>query len=183
MTGAWQLRTAQLGKLWLRWKAQQLERAVLRLNAPRLRAAYAEHPPVQLEDLAVDAYVDLTEQGYRLLLDRLAFDLKASAGATRGCCCRRSGRAALAAAGRSAERRADRQPCACAAPLPETAVETLGALQPSGTLRNLRADFYPSWIRRSDCAAANPERISFSAQNWIPAVGNGSGGIQGDGQR
>ncbi|HCL17262.1 MAG TPA: hypothetical protein DIC61_19215, partial [Pseudomonas sp.] len=28
--------------------------------------------------------------------------------------------------------------------------------------------------------AANLERISFSAQNWIPAVGNGSGSIQGD---
>ena len=126
---------------------------MLRLNAPRLRAAYAEHPPVQLEDLAVDAYVDLTEQGYRLLLDRLAFDLEGE----------RWGDARLLLQESRAEQhwrlQADRLNVApianlarALAPLPETAVETLGALQPSGTLRNLRADFYPSWIRRSDCA-------------------------------
>ena len=183
LTGAWQLQTAQLGgELWLRWKAQQLERAVLRLNAPRLRAAYAEHPPVQLEDLAVDAYVDLTEQGYRLLLDRLAFDLEGE----------RWGDARLLLQESRAEQhwrlQADRLNVApianlarALAPLPETAVETLGALQPSGTLRNLRADFYPQLDSPQRLRfAANLERISFSAQNWIPAVGNGSGSIQGD---
>ena len=60
-------------------------------------------------------------------------------------------------------------------------METLGALQPSGTLRNLRADFYPQMDSPQRLRfAANLERISFSAQNWIPAVGNGSGSIQGD---
>ncbi len=183
LTADWNLHSVQAGgELWVRWSKQQLERAVLRLNALQLNASFADRAPLQLEDLAVEAYVDHTEQGYRVLLDRLAFDLQGE----------RWGDARILLQQNEGEQhwrlQADRlgiAPIATLvgglAPLPPAATETLSALQPSGTVRNLRLDYRPE----SDSPqrlrfAANLDRVNFAAQNWIPAVGNASGSIQGD---
>lgn len=65
--------------------------------------------------------------------------------------------------------------------MPPTAAETLTALQPNGTLRNLQLDYYPQMESPQRLQfAANLDRISIAAQNWIPAVGNASGSIRGD---
>jgi uncharacterized protein (TIGR02099 family) len=183
LTADWHLQSAQVGgELWARWSKQQLERAVLRVNAPQLNASFDDRAPVQLEDVAVVAYVDHTEQGYRLLLDRLAFDLQGE----------RWGDAQILLQQNQAEQfwrlQADRLGIApiatlvgALAPLPPAAAETLSTLQPSGTLRNLRLDYRhdsdsPQRLR----FAANLDRVNFAAHNWIPAIGNASGSIQGD---
>lgn len=183
LTGHWQLQSLQMGgEVWAHLKNRQLERAVLRMHAPRLQASYAERKLQLLEDLAFDAYVDHGDQGYRLLLDGVAFDLDGE----------RWGDARLVLQQDQAQQRwrlqADRLGVApiatlvgALAPLPQTVAETLAALQPGGTLRNLQLDYRsaldsPQRLR----FAANLDRLSFRAHDWTPGVGNVSGSIQGD---
>lgn len=183
LTADWHLQTLQMGgEVWGRWSKQRLERAVLRLNAPLLSATYADRAPLQVEDLAVEAYVDHAEQGYRLLFDGLAFDLDGE----------RWGDARIQLQQDQARQhwqlQADRLGVApiatlvrALAPLPPAASEALAALRPSGTVRNLRLDYYREMASPQQLQfAANLDRISFGAHNWIPAVGNASGSIQGD---
>lgn len=183
LTADWHLQTLKMGgELWVSWREQALERAVLRLNASQLSMSFADREPVQLEDLGGEAYIDRNEQGYRLLLDRLAFDLDGE----------RWGDARIQLQQDQAKQRwrlqADRLAIApiatlvrVLAPLPPTAAETLTALQPNGTLRNLQLDYYPQMESPQRLQfAANLDRISIAAQNWIPAVGNASGSIRGD---
>ncbi len=183
LTADWHLQTLKMGgELWVSLREQALERAVLRLNASQLSMAFADREPVQLEDLGGEAYIDRNEQGYRLLLDRLAFDLDGE----------RWGDARIQLQQDQAQQhwrlQADRLAIApiatlvrALAPLPPTAAETLTALQPNGTLRNLQLDYYPQMESPQRLQfAANLDRISIAAQNWIPAVGNASGSIRGD---
>ncbi|TDL96306.1 TIGR02099 family protein [Stutzerimonas stutzeri ATCC 17588 = LMG 11199] len=183
LTADWHLQTLKMGgELWVSWREQALERAALRLNASQLSMSFADREPVQLEDLGGEAYIDRNEQGYRLLLDRLAFDLDGE----------RWGDARIQLQQDQAQQhwrlQADRLAIApiatlirALAPLPPTAAETLTALQPNGTLRNLQLDYYPQMESPQRLQfAANLDRISNAAQNWIPAVGNASGSIHGD---
>lgn len=183
LTADWHLQTLKMGgELWVSLREQALERAVLRLNASQLSISFADREPVQLEDLGGEAYIDRNEQGYRLLLDRLAFDLDGE----------RWGDARIQLQQDLAQQhwrlQADRLAIApiatlvrALAPLPPTAAETLTALQPNGTLRNLQLDYYPQMESPQRLQfAANLDRISIAAQNWIPAVGNASGSIRGD---
>lgn len=183
LTADWHLQTLKMGgELWVSWREQALERAALRLNASQLSMSFADREPVQLEDLGGEAYIDRNEQGYRLLLDRLAFDLDGE----------RWGDARIQLQQDQAQQhwrlQADRLAIApiatlvrALAPLPPTAAETLTALQPNGTLRNLQLDYYPQMESPQRLQfAANLDRISIAAQNWIPAVGNASGSIRGD---
>ena len=183
LTADWHLQTLKMGgELWVSWREQALERAALRLNASQLSMSFADRESVQLEDLGGEAYIDRNEQGYRLLLDRLAFDLDGE----------RWGDARIQLQQDQAKQhwrlQADRLAIApiatlvrALAPLPPTAAETLTALQPNGTLRNLQLDYYPQMESPQRLQfAANLDRISIAAQNWIPAVGNASGSILGD---
>lgn len=183
LTADWHLQTLKMGgELWVSWREQALERAALRLNASQLSMSFADRESVQLEDLGGEAYIDRNEQGYRLLLDRLAFDLDGE----------RWGDARIQLQQDQAKQhwrlQADRLAIApiatlvrALAPLPPTAAETLTALQPNGTLRNLQLDYYPQMESPQRLQfAANLDRISIAAQNWIPAVGNASGSIRGD---
>ena len=183
LTADWHLQTLKMGgELWVSWREQALERAALRLNASQLSMSFADREPVQLEDLGGEAYIDRNEQGYRLLLDRLAFDLDGE----------RWGDARIQLQQDQAKQhwrlQADRLAIApiatlvrALAPLPPIAAETLTALQPNGTLRNLQLDYYPQMESPQRLQfAANLDRISIAAQNWIPAVGNASGSIRGD---
>lgn len=183
LTADWHRQTLKMGgELWVSWREQALERAVLRLNASQLSMSFADRAPVLLEDLGGEAYIDRNEQGYRLLLDRLAFDLDGE----------RWGDARIQLQQDQAQQywrlQADRLAIApiatlvrALAPLPPTAAETLTALQPNGTLRNLQLDYYPQTESPQRLQfAANLDRISIAAQNWIPAVGNASGSIRGD---
>ncbi len=183
LTADWHLQTLKMGgELWATWREKALERAVLRINAPQLITSFADREPVQLEDLGGEAYIDRNEQGYRLLLDRLAFDLEGE----------RWGDARIQVQQDQTQQhwqlQADRLGIApiatlvrALAPLPPAATETLTALQPSGTLRNLQLDYRPQMESPQRLQfAANLDRISFAAHNWIPAVGNASGSIRGD---
>lgn len=187
LTREWRVEKAALGgEFWLDWDQGQLQRAYARLQAPELRAGYAQRKAVQIDDLGLNAYVERRDDGFELLIDSLALSL----GKTRWGELHLGLRHQLAQ-GEGEEQwqlRADRidltplTPLILAlAPLPETAAEALGALKPEGTLHNLQATYLP---QRSDPKrlqfSANLEQIGIGAWHGVPAVENGSGSITGD---
>ena len=183
----WQLDHLQLGgEVWLNWANGAVQRAVSRLHVPQLKAGYAEREPVVLNNLALNAYFTRTEQGFKLLLDDLAF----SRGEQRW----GDVRLALTQQAESTEVQeqwllsADRldlaplQPLVAGlAPLPEKGLALLEQLKPHGALRNIQLDYRP---RLSDSKrlqfSANLERIGFAAYLGSPAAENVSGSISGD---
>ncbi|MFP5420356.1 MAG: YhdP family protein [Gammaproteobacteria bacterium] len=183
----WRLEQLQLGgEVWLSWANGGMQRAVSRLHVPQLKAGYAERESVALNNLALNAYFTRTEQGFKLLLDDLAF----SRGEQRW----GDVRLALTQQAESAEVQeqwllsADRldlaplQPLVVGlAPLPDKGLALLEQLKPHGALRNLQLDYRP---RLSDGKrlqfSANLERIGFAAYLGSPAAENVSGSISGD---
>lgn len=183
----WRLEQLQLGgEVWLAWAKGGVQRVVSRLHAPQIKAGYAERESVALHNLALNGYFSRTEQGFKLLLDDLAFSRDD----------KRWGevRLALTQQAESAELQeqwllsADRldlaplQPLIAAlAPLPENALALLAQLKPHGTLQNIQLDYRP---RLTDSKrlqfAANLERIGFAAYHGSPAAENVSGSISGD---
>ncbi|WP_422910255.1 YhdP family protein [Pseudomonas sp. MAC6] len=183
----WRLEQLQLGgEVWLAWAKGQVQRVVSRLHAPQIQAGYAERESVALHNLVLNAYFSRTEQGFKLLLDDLAFSRDD----------KRWGdvRLALTQQAESAELQeqwllsADRldlaplQPLVAAlAPLPDNALALLAQLKPHGTLQNIQLDYRP---RLTDSKrlqfAANLERIGFAAYLGSPAAENVSGSISGD---
>lgn len=184
LTGDWRLDELKAGgEIWLRWEKRALGRAVARLNAPSLAGAYQAREPVRLEDLAVDLYLDrLGDDAYRVLAERLAFDFGAQ----------RLDDVRLAlqrdAASGDWQLQADRLRIAplatlalALAPLPEAGVETLTALAPQGTLRDIRLDYRPRLDSPDRLRyAAQLDDIRLAAHHWIPAVEHGTGSIRGD---
>lgn len=169
------------GEIWIDWRAQGLARAVARLNVPTLQLRQQQSDPVLIEDLAVNAYLDRADDGYRLQLDGLAFTLEGE----------RWRDTAVVIQQHAAEDRWRLQadhlavgPVAtlvhAVAPLPELANEYLLGLAPSGTLRNLQLDYRPAAPSAEQLVFfANLDSVSISAHNWVPAVRNVSGAVQG----
>ncbi len=183
LTGSWNLEQLQAGgEVWLDWRDHGLSRAVARLNAPALRLARLSHDPVQIEDLVVNTYLDRANDGYRLQLDGLAFTfeekrwldttLVAKQGMAEGSWHLLADRIAVAPVAELVQ---------AMMPLPERAREYLRGLAPSGTLRNLQVDYRPAVAGAERLAfTANLDAISVAAHEWVPAVGNVSGAIQGN---
>lgn len=183
----WRLEQLQLGgEVWLAWAKGHVQRVVSRLHAPQIQAGYAEREAVALHNLTLNGYFSRTEQGFKLLLDDLAFSRDD----------KRWGevRLALTQQAESTELQeqwllsADRldlaplQPLIAAlAPLPENALALLAQLKPHGTLQNIQLDYRP---RLTDSKrlqfAANLEHIGFAAYHGSPAAENVSGSISGD---
>lgn len=183
LTGSWSLEQLQAGgEIWLAWRERGLDRAVARLNAPSLQLGRLQRDPAQIEDLAVNAYLDRADDGYRLQLDGLAFTFEDN----------RWRDTAVVIQQTVAEDRWRLQadhiaigPVAAlvhaVAPLPDLADEYLLGLGPSGTLRNLRLDYRPAAPSVERLAfTANLDAVSIAAHQWVPAVRNVSGAVQGN---
>ncbi|CAD5108000.1 YhdP family protein [Zestomonas carbonaria] len=185
LTRDWRVRELRAGgELWLKVDKGQVQRAAARLHAPQMSGAYAERPPVTLNDLSLNAYVDRDRQGLRVLFDSLA----ASLGETRW------GEVRLALeqrtddkAGESWRLSADRLDLTpllpvvqALAPLPEKAAEYLAGLNPRGTLRNLQLDYQPQAepLERLQ-ASGNLDRVGIDPYHEVPGVENVSGSFSG----
>ena len=188
LTRDWQVQRLQAGgDFWLAWADGAVQRTVARLHAPELRAAYADHKPVQLDDLAVTAYLNRTEQGYTLLLD----DLAATLGETRwgevqvGMTYQRA-EAERPQSWQITADRLDLTPLTptieALAPLPAKAAEVLHGLQAQGALHNVQVAITPEAANPDQRLqfAANLQQISFHAYGGAPAAENVSGSISGD---
>jgi uncharacterized protein (TIGR02099 family) len=183
LTDRWNLTRLQAGgEIWFDWREGGLARAVARLNAPTLQVGRQGRDPIQVEDLAVNAYLDRADEGYRLQLDGLAFTFKDE----------RWRDTAMVIQQHLAEDRWHLQADSLAigpvaalvqasAPLPALANEYLLGLAPSGTLRNLQLDYRPTVPSVERLAfAANLDAVSVAAHEWVPAVRNVSGAVQGN---
>ncbi|MCQ4309665.1 TIGR02099 family protein [Pseudomonas stutzeri] len=183
LTGNWNLAQLQAGgEVWLDWRDRGVSRAVARMNAPALQVGQAQRELVQIQDLAVNAYLDRANEGYRLHLDGLALTFKEA----------RWRETAVVLQQNIAEDRwrlqADHIAIAPVAALvhagvelPEVASEYLLGLAPSGTLRNLQLDYRPAAPSAERLAfTANLDEVSIAAHKWIPAARNVSGVAQGD---
>lgn len=183
LTGSWSVTQLQVGgEIWLDWRERGLARAVARLNAPVLQAGRLQRDPVQVDDLAVNAYLSRSSDGYRLQVDGLAFTYDDN---------RWRDTAVIVQQNSPKDRwrlQVDRIPVAPAAkliqalaPLPDLASEYLLGLAPSGTLRNLQFDYQPTAAHDERLSfAGNLDAVSIAARNWIPAIRNVSGEVRGN---
>ncbi|MGE8496249.1 MAG: YhdP family protein [Pseudomonas sp.] len=187
LTQDWRLEELQAGgELWLTWGDGMVQRAVSRLNAPLIRAGYATREAVAIQNMALNAYFQQTEQGFQLRLDDLAFSRDEV----------RWGEVQLAlnhdrASTDSPARwlieadRLDLGPLVplveALAPLQDQHMTVVHELQPHGSLRNIHVDIRPQAEGDERLRFfANLQRVGFSAFHASPAAENVSGSIAGD---
>ncbi|WP_025132003.1 YhdP family protein [Pseudomonas sp. PH1b] len=186
LTQQWKLSELKAGcELWLSWGKGTVQSAALRLNAPQFTGAYADRTPVNLKNLALNAYFQRSEQGLKVQLDSLALNL----GETRW-----ESRLQLqqSKAGDPADElwqlQADRLDLApitpildALVPLPEGLATTIDHLKATGGLRNVLLDYRPQATGDQRLSfAANLDRVGFDAYHGAPAARNVSGSISGD---
>lgn len=185
LLGQWQLPEARAGgEVWLGWGAGKVQSATLRLNAPQVRAAYADRTPVKIENLALNAWLRRGDEGMQLIVDSLAMNL----GETRW---ESHLQIDQSTAGEDGERwdiqadRVDLTPLTplvqALGPLPKQAMAVVDGLKVTGGLRNVLLQVRPQVEGdRMFSFAANLDRVGFDAYHGAPAAGNVSGSISGD---
>lgn len=186
LTQQWKLTQLKAGgEFWLNWANGTVQSAVVRLNSPQVKGSYAERKPVQIENLALTAYVQRSDGGLKVLFDSLAMNI----GETRW-----ESRLQLQqslATDKDLEvwklqaDRLDLTPITpllnALAPLPEGFAKAVEQLKATGRLRNVLVDFRPQDTTDQKVSfAANLERVGFDAYFGAPAARNVSGSISGD---
>ncbi len=173
------------GEFWFNWSKGSVQSAVARLNAPSLRGAYAERKPEAVEDLALHAWVQRADQGFKLVLDSLAMNLGKERWETR------MQLQQFAATDKEQERwhlqadHLDLTPITplmdSLAPVPEAAAKVIDQLKVTGALRNVLVDYRPDATDDQKLSfAANLQQVGFNATHGAPAARNVSGLISGD---
>ncbi len=76
LIGQWKIATLKAGgEFWLNWGEGTVQSAVVRLNAPQFQGAYAQRQPASIDNLALNAYIQHTGQGFDVQLNSLAMNL------------------------------------------------------------------------------------------------------------
>ena len=181
----WKLSTLQAGgEAWFDWSGGALQSAALRLNAPDIKAGYADRAPASIANLALNAWLQRNEQGLQATVDSLAMDLGKVRWESRL-------QAQGEALGDASERwhvQADRLDFTALTPLldalvpwPDKVAAVVDGLKITGTARNLLLDLRPRAEGNQRLAfAANLDKVGFNAYHGAPAAGNVSGSISGD---
>ncbi|SDS55236.1 YhdP family protein [Pseudomonas prosekii] len=173
------------GEVWLNWGEGTVQSAAIRLNAPQLKGAYAERKPIQINNLALNAYFQRSTEGALLTLDSLSMNL----GDTRWETHLQIKQSV--ASGTEQELwhlqadRLDLTPLTplinALGPLPQGVATAVEKLKVTGALRNVLLDMRPYATDDSKFSfAANLERVGFDAYHGAPAARNVSGSISGD---
>ena len=184
--GQWRAEALKAGgEFWVDWSKGQLQQAVVRLNAPQLRGAYAERKSAALDNLALAAWFQRRDEGFDVVVDSLA----ASIGKTRWeSHLQVNQRLGDDPAGETWQVQADRLDLTpltplihALAPLPDKLMTVVDALKVTGALRNVRLQARPKAEGDQRLQlAANLEQVGFDAYHGAPAAGNVSGSISGD---
>ena len=173
------------GEFWLDWGNGDVQRAVARLNAPLVRAAYADRKPYEVSDLGLNAWMQRSDEGFDVQVASLGMNLGKQRWESRLALRQR---AATAQAEESWHVQADRLDLTpltplidALVPLPETAAAVVDGLKVTGGLRNVLLDIRPkaSGDQRFSFAA-NLDKVGFNAYHGAPAAGNVTGSISGD---
>ena len=173
------------GEFWFNWGNGTVQSAVARLNAPKLRGAYAARKPETLENLALHAWAQRSEHGFKVVLDSLAMDIDSKRWETR------LQAQQFLAQDPAQERwhlqadRLDLTPITplmdSLAPVPEAVASVIDQLKVTGSLRNLLADYRPNVTGDQKLSfAANLQQVGFDATHGAPAARNVSGSVSGD---
>lgn len=184
--GQWQAQALRAGgEFWVDWRKGQLEQAVVRLNAPQLRGAYAERKAVTLDNLAVSAWFQRREQGFDVVVDSLAASIGKDRWESHLQLRQRPGEDPAGETWQVQADRVDLTPLTplinALAPLPDKLMAVIDALKVTGAVRNVRLDIRPKAEGNERLQfAANLEKVGFDAYHGAPAAGNVSGSISGD---
>ena len=174
------------GEFWAVVEDGQLQHLVARLNAQDVQAAAAGRKAVEVQDLAVTAYLDRHPEGYDLRLESLAMSLDQTRfGPVQLQVQRRQPAAASAPTWQLQADRLDLAPLATlAASLapPEPVVdEWLAGLEPHGQVRNIQVTFDEQKTTSDRLQfAANLTAVGISAYSDVPGLENVTGLISGD---
>lgn len=186
LVGQWKARTLRAGgEFWIDWRDGQLQRAVVRLNAPQLRGAYEARKAVTLDNLALTAWFQRGEDGFEGVIDSLAVSIGDKRWETHLQLKQQAGQDPAQENWQVQADRLDLTPLTplvqALAPLPDNVMAVVDALKVTGALRNVRLDIRPKAEGNQRLQfAANLEKIGFDAYHGAPAAGNVNGSISGD---
>ena len=186
LLGQWKARTLRAGgEFWIDWSDGQLQRAVVRLNAPQLRGAYSERKAVTLDNLALTAWLQRGKNGFEGVVDSLAVSIGEQRWETHLQLKQRTGEDPTQESWEIQADRLDLTPLTslvhALAPLPDKLMAVVDALKVTGALRNVRLDVHPKAEGDQRLRfAANLEKVGFDAYHGAPAAGNVNGSIGGD---
>lgn len=186
LTRQWKVSTLKAGgEFWLTWGKGTLQSAVARVNAPLLKGAYADRKATKIDNLALNAWFQRSNDGFSLSFDSLAMNLGDKRWESR---IQLKQQAATPEAEERWHVQADRLDLApitpildSLVPLPDTLMTVLDSLKVTGGLRNVLLDYQPQAVGDKRFSfAANLDKVGFSAYHGAPAAGNVSGSISGD---
>ncbi|WP_176508710.1 MULTISPECIES: YhdP family protein [Pseudomonas] len=186
LLGQWRAEALKAGgEFWVDWSKGQLQQAVVRLNAPQLRGAYAERKAVALDNLALTAWFQRRDQGFDVLVDSLAASIGKSRWESHLQVNQRLGDDPVDETWQVQADRLDLTPLTplidALAPLSDKLMAVVDGLNVTGALRNVRLEARPNAEGDQRLQfAANLERVGFDAYHGAPAAGNVSGSISGD---
>jgi uncharacterized protein (TIGR02099 family) len=186
LLGAWQADTLRAGgEFWVDWRKGRLEQAVVRLNAPQLKGAYATRKAVTLQDLALNAWFQRRGEGFEVALDSLAASFGKVRWESHLQLAQRPGDTPAETSWLIQADRLDLTPLTplihALAPLPDKLMGVVDALKVTGGLRNVRVELRPEAEGDQRVQfAANLDNVGFDAYHGAPAAGNVSGAISGD---
>ncbi|KAF1070853.1 MAG: hypothetical protein GAK45_00683 [Pseudomonas citronellolis] len=171
------------GEFWATLDKGLPSAAVARVNAPQVRAGYAERTPVDIADLGVGLYFQRSGEQWRLRVADLAATL---AGKRWG---ETEAELVHEAAGETHwQGRADRIDLGPLlplldglAPMPDKALAWFDGLKPQGVLHNFNLDYWPERQGPDRLRyATNLEKVGVSAYHDVPAVANVDGTYSGN---
>ena len=186
LLGQWRAEALKAGgEFWVDWSKGQLQQAVVRLNAPQLRGAYAERKAVTLDNLALTAWFQRRDQGFDVVVDSLAASIGKSRWESHLQVNQRLGDGPADETWQVQADRLDLTPLTplinALAPLSDKLMAVVDGLNVTGALRNVRLEARPNAEGDQRLQfAANLERVGFDAYHGAPAAGNVSGSISGD---
>ncbi|HEN8799667.1 TPA: TIGR02099 family protein [Pseudomonas putida] len=186
LLGQWQANALHAGgEIWVDWGNEQLQRAVVRLNAPELQGAYAGRKPAKLANLALGAWFQREDQGFDVVVDSLAMDIGKTRWESHLQLQQRAGENAADESWRVQADRLDLTPLTplinALAPLPDKVMAVVDGLNVTGALRNVRLEARPKAEGDQRLQfETNLEAVGFDAYHGAPAAGNVSGSISGD---
>lgn len=173
------------GEVRLNWGEGTVQSAAIRLNAPQLKGAYAERKPIQINNLALNAYFQRNTEGALLTLDSLSMNLGDTRWETHLQIKQSIASGTEQELWHLQADRLDLTPLTplinALGPLPQGVATAVEKLKVTGALRNVLLDMRPYATDDSKFSfAANLERVGFDAYHGAPAARNVSGSISGD---
>ena len=173
------------GELWFNWAEGALQSASLRLNAPQLTGAYAERKPIQIHNLALNAYYRNSAEGATVTFDSLAMSIGETRWESRVQLQQTRASDKVEELWHLQADRLDLTPITpllnALGPLPQGFATVVDHLNVTGGLRNVLLDFRPNATDGSKFSfAANLDSVGFDAYHGAPAARNVSGSLSGN---